>query len=186
MRAADHVHVGGPEFLGGEAAVAVLEAARSGRHHVGRHAGARASRCGWTRIAGCLPLVDLFLPNDEQLLGLTGDDHARGRRAGAARQGRRLRRGDPGRRGAYVATAEETAGVPAFEIDVVDTTGCGDSFSAGFLLGLAHGRDLVVAATLGCATAAQVAQGLSTDAGSYDLASVDEFAANASPLTGAA
>ena len=83
-----------------------------------------------------------------------------------------------GARGAYVATAAETAWVPAFAIDVVDTTGCGDAFSAGFLLGRAQGRDLVGAATLGNATAAQVAQGMSTDAGSYDLASVDTFAAS--------
>ena len=83
-----------------------------------------------------------------------------------------------GARGAYVATVDESVWVPAFDIDVVDTTGCGDLFSAGFLLGRAEGRDLVAAATLGNATAAQVAQGMSTDAGSYDLASVDSFAAS--------
>ena len=65
---------------------------------------------------------------------------------------------------------------------VVDTTGCGDAFSAGFLRGLSLGQELGVAAALGCATAAQVAQGLGTDAGDYSLETVEDFAANASPL----
>ena len=41
------------------------------------------------------------------------------------------------------------------------------------------GLDLRAAAELGCATAAQVAQGLGTDAGAYDLDAVRAFAATA-------
>jgi len=66
--------------------------------------------------------------------------------------------------------------VPAYAVEVVDTTGCGDAFSAGFIRGLSLGRDLRGAAELGCAAAAQVAQGLGTDHGSYTLESVDGFA----------
>ena len=47
-----------------------------------------------------------------------------------------------GSKGALVVTAEETIEVPAYDIDVVDTTGCGDAFSAGFLRGLSLGLDL--------------------------------------------
>ena len=71
---------------------------------------------------------------------------------------------------------EEVVEVPAYRIDVVDTTGCGDAFSAGFILGRAGGRSWAESARLGCAAAAQVAQGVGTDAGSYDLATVDAFA----------
>lgn len=74
--------------------------------------------------------------------------------------------------GAVVVTADGVAEVPAFPVDVVDTTGCGDAFSAGFLRGLSLGVSPADAARLGCATAAEVAQGLGTDAGSYDLARV--------------
>ncbi|MFL6174213.1 MAG: carbohydrate kinase family protein, partial [Marmoricola sp.] len=84
-----------------------------------------------------------------------------------------------GARGALVVTAEETIEVPAYDVEPVDTTGCGDAFSAGFLTGTALGLDLRASAELGCATAAQVAQGVGTDHGSYDLASVQEFAASA-------
>ena len=66
--------------------------------------------------------------------------------------------------------------VPAVAVDVVDTTGCGDAFSAGFLRGLALGRERRAAAELGCAAAALVAQGLGTDHGSYDLAAAEALA----------
>ena len=69
--------------------------------------------------------------------------------------------------------------VPAFEVEVVDTTGCGDAFSAGFLRGLAAGKDLEAAGVLGSATAALVAQGMTTDHGEFDLVTVEKFAAEA-------
>lgn len=78
---------------------------------------------------------------------------------------------------ALVVAPKETIAVPAYAVDVVDTTGCGDAFSAGFILGRGSGRDVTRSAALGCATAAQVASGIGTAAGSYDLAAVDAFMA---------
>jgi sugar/nucleoside kinase (ribokinase family) len=72
-----------------------------------------------------------------------------------------------------VVDAESEDAVPAFKVDVVDTTGCGDAFSAGFLRGLALGRSRRDAAVLGCAAAALVAQGLGSDYGDFDLATAD-------------
>ena len=69
-----------------------------------------------------------------------------------------------------------TDAVPALDVEVVDTTGCGDAFAAGFLRGLSLGRDRRGAAELGCAAAALVAQGLGTDAGDYDLAAAEALA----------
>jgi sugar/nucleoside kinase (ribokinase family) len=85
-----------------------------------------------------------------------------------------------GAKGALVVTATDVVEVPAYAVEVVDTTGCGDAFSAGFLRGLSLGGDPGAAARLGCATAAQVAQGLGTDAGEYTLASVQAFEQSAS------
>src|SRR5204862_7025573 len=79
--------------------------------------------------------------------------------------------------GVVVVDAETVETVPAFAVEVVDTTGCGDAFSAGFLRGLALGRSRHDAAVLGCAAAALVAQGLGSDHGDFDLAAVDAFAA---------
>jgi sugar/nucleoside kinase (ribokinase family) len=83
-----------------------------------------------------------------------------------------------GAEGALVATADRIVEVPAYAVDVVDTTGCGDAFSAGFLRGIGLGRDVATSARLGCAAAALVAQGLGSDHGAFDLAAADAFAEN--------
>jgi sugar/nucleoside kinase (ribokinase family) len=76
-----------------------------------------------------------------------------------------------------VVTADGVERVPAFQTDVVDTTGCGDAFSAGFMRGLSLGRSPADAARLGSACASLVAGGLGSDAGEFDLEAADRFAA---------
>ena len=78
--------------------------------------------------------------------------------------------------GAVIVDADGEEPVPAFPIDVVDTTGCGDAFSAGFLRGLSLKRSRQDAAVLGCAAAALVAQGLGSDHGDFDLQAADALA----------
>jgi sugar/nucleoside kinase (ribokinase family) len=73
---------------------------------------------------------------------------------------------------------EGVSRVPAFDVEVVDTTGCGDAFSAGFLRGLSLGRDRAAAAALGCAAAGLVAGGLGSDHGDFDLATADALSAS--------
>ena len=59
--------------------------------------------------------------------------------------------------GALVVTREETRAVAAFPVErVVDTTGAGDLFAAGFLAGLTQDLDLVSCARLGGLAAAEV------------------------------
>ena len=171
-----HLHLGGPEFLGGEAAGQLLAHGRSigAVTSLDILAPGDPDMLAW--IADALPHTDYLLPNDEQVLGFTGASSlVEGARALVA-AGVGCVAVTQGAKGALVVTADEVIEVPAYPIEVVDTTGCGDAFSAGFLRGLALGRDLRGAAELGCATAAQVAQGLGTDAGSYSLDSVVQFA----------
>lgn len=59
--------------------------------------------------------------------------------------------------GSVIVTADTTVGVPAAPVDeVVDTTGAGDLYAAGFLYGLTHGADLDRCGALGSLAAAEV------------------------------
>jgi sugar/nucleoside kinase (ribokinase family) len=178
-----HVHLGGPEFLGGEAAGELLAHARSigATTSLDILAPGDPDMLAW--IAAALPHADYLLPNDEQVLGFTGASSLVDGCRALVDAGAGCVAATAGSRGAVVVTSMETLEVPAYEVEVVDTTGCGDAFSAGFLRGLSLGGDLRSAAELGCATAAQVAQGLGTDAGAYTLASVQRFM-SATPTRG--
>ncbi|HEY3187621.1 MAG TPA: PfkB family carbohydrate kinase [Solirubrobacteraceae bacterium] len=180
ISAATHLHLGAPEFMGGEQAAKILSFARE--HGVVTSAdilapGEQAAQIAdW--IGAAFEHLDYLLPNDEQVLALTGaDDLIEGCKALVAR-GVGCVAATAGADGAVVVDAASVERVPAFRIEVVDTTGCGDSFSAGFLRGLALERSHREAAVLGCAAAALVAQGLGSDHGDFDLAAADAFAAS--------
>ncbi|MGJ6961792.1 carbohydrate kinase family protein [Streptosporangium sp. G11] len=114
---------------------------------------------------GFLPHVDYLLPNEEQALLMSGA-------AGVEEAALSLLADGPsavlvtlGADGSLIADAEGLTRVPALDVPVVDTTGCGDAYCAGFIAGLVDGRDVAGAARLGTALAARVAGGLGSDAG---------------------
>jgi sugar/nucleoside kinase (ribokinase family) len=178
LAAATHLHLGGPEFMGGESAARILAVAREQGVVTSADILAPGDQAAqildW--IAAAFEHLDYFLPNDEQVLGLTGSvDLEQGCRA-LLERGVGCVAATRGAEGALVVGPDGVESVPAFDIDVVDTTGCGDSFSAGFLRGLANGMGRSEAAVLGCAAAALVAQGLGSDHGDFDLAAAEAFA----------
>jgi sugar/nucleoside kinase (ribokinase family) len=173
--AADYLHLGAPEFIGGEEAAKILSFARN--HGVVTSAdilapGEQAAAIlDW--IAPAFAHLDYLLPNEEQVLALSDTSElAEGCRA-LLERGVGCVAATCGAEGALVVDRESETRVPAFEVDVVDTTGCGDAFSAGFLRGLSLGRARADAARLGCAVAGIVAQGLGSDYGEFDLAAAD-------------
>jgi sugar/nucleoside kinase (ribokinase family) len=174
---ATHLHLGGPEFMGGAAAAEILRRARAAGLTTSADVLAPGDVGVLEWIAPALEHLDWFLPNDEQATGFTGESDVEAACRALVARGAGAVAVTCGGDGVVLADAAGTERVPAFAIDVVDTTGCGDAFSAGFLRGLALGRDRSAAAALGCATAALVAQGLGSDHGEFDLAAADAFAA---------
>jgi sugar/nucleoside kinase (ribokinase family) len=182
---ADYLHLGAPEFMGGEEATKILSFARE--HGVVTSADIlapaeqAAAIVDW--VGAAFGHLDYLLPNEEQVLALSGEDDLEAGCRTLIEKGIGCVAATRGADGALVVDDDGAQTVPARRVDVVDTTGCGDAFSAGFLRGLAGGRSPRDAAVLGCAVAALVAQGLGSDHGDFDLAAADELAAGA-PIPG--
>jgi adenosine kinase len=102
--------------------------------------------------------VDLVFANESELKSLyeTADfDTA----LAALRQQAALAVVTRSEKGCVVVSGNDTVAVPAAPIaKLVDATGAGDLFAAGFLCGLARGRDHQTAARLGALAAAEVIQ----------------------------
>jgi adenosine kinase len=104
--------------------------------------------------------VDIVFANEAELHSLyqTADfDSA----VTALRQEAKLAVVTRSEKGCLVITRTHTEAVPAFPVEkVVDTTGAGDLFAAGFLSGLARGRDHLTCGRLGALAASEVIQHL--------------------------
>jgi len=90
-----------------------------------------------------------------------GEAHLRSGVGGARGGARTLRRFGAGTgwvkrgaRGCLVVSATEEFQVPAFEVEVLDTTGAGDCFAGGFLAALQRGLSLREAARIANAAGA--------------------------------
>lgn len=164
---ARHLHVG---------STAIQPRLRQGLPSVFRHARASGTTTSfdtnwdpderWDDLDGLLATVDVCFPNLEEGRRWTGRtdpaEVARGIVERAAAAGR-----DPearpltvalklGADGALAALDEEVVRVDAPRVDVVDTTGAGDSFDAGFVAGMLRGwsleRTLALAVACGSAS----------------------------------
>jgi len=104
----------------------------------------------WDGVAECLPHLDVLLPNAQEAVALAralGDDPADAVAAsvGIARRGPLVVVKD-GADGGFAATPDgAVVRAPGLVLDVVDTTGAGDSFDAGFLAAWLDGRPLAEA-----------------------------------------
>lgn len=109
-----------------------------------------------------LPLVDWFLPSADEARMLTGEDDLQAAADRFVAMGAKNCVIKDGGRGAVMSAGDLRGRMPAFKIEVVDTTTCGDSFCAGFISAKLRGWNDADALKFAAATAAQVAQGLAT------------------------
>lgn len=61
-----------------------------------------------------------------------------------------------GAKGAFVQRGNEVVSIPPMDAQVVDTTGAGDMWAAGFLAGLVKGKDLKTCGTMGTLLASNI------------------------------
>jgi ribokinase len=96
----------------------------------------------------------VMLPNENEIRLLTGKDYEGGSRT-LIKEGVGVVAVKLGERGCYVTDGKERHLVEPYEKKVVDTTGAGDAFCAGFLYGLIKRRDLYECGRLGNFVAAR-------------------------------
>lgn len=134
----------------------------------------------WVGVADCLPLVDLFLPNAAEAGALAA---ALGERApDAETAARALAAHGPtvvvkdGAAGGFVVSGGELRREPGVALDVVDTTGAGDSFDAGFLAAWTANLGFEVALRWAVAAGSLSTRGAGGTAGQATRAEIDEHA----------
>lgn len=113
-----------------------------------------------------LPYIDYFMPSIEEARDLSGKNSAEDCANAMLDAGAKACVFTMGPDGAFFADASGTRKQSAaYDIEIVDTTGCGDAFDAGFIAALHHKMDLETSLRFAQASAALVASGLGSDAG---------------------
>jgi sugar/nucleoside kinase (ribokinase family) len=92
----------------------------------------------WKGINEILEFTDVFLPNENEILAITGMPNLETAMAKAAQIVPQVvvKRGS---QGAIACCGNQTWTVPAYQVDYIDGVGAGDSFDAGFLKGYLNG-----------------------------------------------
>ncbi len=114
-------------------------------------------------LLSLLSEMDIFLPNEVEAQAIAAAetvDSALATLCGMTK----LVAVKVGAEGSLACDGRETIHVPAFRLEVADTTGCGDSFNAGFIDGLLQGLPLAESMARGNACGALMASVVGNDA----------------------
>ncbi len=131
----------------------------------------------------CLPHIDYFMPGLDEARLICGLDTRQEVIDFFLDKGVKHTVFKMGADGSSIAGRDmDEIRLPALNVPVVDSTGCGDAYCAGFIVGLTKGYSLEDAGKLGTAAAAQVITGLGSDAGIKDFAGTLEFMNHAETL----
>jgi sugar/nucleoside kinase (ribokinase family) len=87
-------------------------------------------------------LTDVLICGSGFGLGLTGEQDLWTAGEAMLSLGPRIVVQTEGKHGSYTVTAADRFRTPAFDVDVVDTTGAGDVFHGAYIVGLLQGWDL--------------------------------------------
>jgi sugar/nucleoside kinase (ribokinase family) len=162
------VHLGGTGLLrkldGEKSRILLAEAKKRGRVVTFDLIAANAETIAI--VEPLLPFIDYFMPSIEEARDMSGQTNPEDCAAFYLDRGTQCCVFTLGGDGAYYAHRDGARlHVPAYRIKVVDTTGCGDAFDAGFITALHHRMEPEAAIHFAQAAAALVATGLGSDAG---------------------
>ena len=187
LAGADVLHVGGPDALGrfaGEPLVQLLRKAHAQGVTTTLDLLGPATPLTLERLIPILGLIDHATPNIGQLVGLTGLDSPHAAAAALRKLGVGTVYVTMGEHGSLVVGPGGETRVPAVSVEVVDTTGSGDGYTAGVITGAMLGWEPSDAAWLASAVAALVASGLGSDGRLVNLDQALELARRGARGTG--
>ena len=116
-----------------------------------------------------LPHIDYFMPSIEEASIMCGLDDPKDIAKYYLDNGVTNCVLTMGGEGSLFVNKDATIKTPAFDINVVDTTGCGDAFDAGMITSLINNFDLEKSLKFATTTSGLVATGLGSDAGIIDF-----------------
>jgi sugar/nucleoside kinase (ribokinase family) len=162
------IHLGGTGLLkkldGEPSRILLQEAKRRGRTVTFDLIAANAETIGI--VKPLLPYIDYFMPSIEEARDMSGESTPEDCARFYIDNGAACCVFTLGGEGAYYAHRDGTRfKSPAYDIKVVDTTGCGDAFDAGFIAALHNKMDPQTSVRFAQAAAGLVATGLGSDAG---------------------
>jgi len=132
----------------------------------------------WPFLKPVLPWTDVFVPNEDEARAITGKselvEQARAFRDAGAETVAITR----GQLGCVVASSTGNFHTPAFVSELVDSTGAGDAFAAGYIHALLEGRDVRECVRAGSALGASCVRATGATTGVFDASELAEFLAS--------
>ncbi len=115
-----------------------------------------------TDLEGVLKYIDFIIPNKVEAALLTGENDPEKNARAFLEHGAKCAVIKCGKKGCICADDKGVYSIPAYPAEVVDTTGAGDGFVAGFIYGLANGMSLQDCCRYGNATASVIVEHMGT------------------------
>jgi sugar/nucleoside kinase (ribokinase family) len=133
-------------------------------------------------LAPCLPYVDYFVPSLSEGQALTGLDDPADIAHALLERGVKTVGLKMGEDGCLVMSGDgQVIRLPAFQVDVVDATGAGDAFAAGFITGVWQGWSMEQTARFANAVGALCVTGLGATGGVRSFPETLAFLESAQP-----
>ena len=105
-------------------------------------------------VKASLPFVEGYLPNGDELRGITGENDIKDALTKALSFGPKFIVVKLGKKGCWVFSQNFSIKLPGYTVHVIDTVGAGDSFNAGFVYKYLLGETLERCTQFANATAA--------------------------------
>jgi len=135
----EHVHITGLSF---DTALGAAKMASEAKVIVSFDPGRLMSRLGLKRVSPLLKYVNQILLNHEEAGVLTGETKLEDAAEILLKTGPKIVIIKKGAEGVFTMTPDSKFSVPVYPVKVVDTTGAGDAFSAGFITAQLEGKCL--------------------------------------------